>query len=31
VIVERGAAPRTRGGDPVSNNQALQQIKPSRD
>ena len=31
VIVERGAPPRTRTGKPVSNNQALQQIKPSRD
>ncbi len=31
VIVERGAPPRTRAGEPVSNNQALQQIKPSRD
>ena len=31
VIVERGAPPRTRTGDPVSNSQALQQIKPSRD
>ena len=31
VVVERGAAPRTRGADPVSNNQVLQQVKPSRD
>jgi hypothetical protein len=31
VIVERGTPPRTRVGEPVSNNQALQQIKPSRD
>ncbi len=31
VVVERGAPPRTRGTDPVSNNQALQQVKPSRD
>ena len=31
AIVERGPASRTRGGEPVSNNQALQQVKPSRD
>jgi hypothetical protein len=31
VVVERGAPPRIRTGDPVSNNQALQQFKPSRD
>jgi hypothetical protein len=31
VVVERGTPPRTRSGEPVSNNQTLQQIKPSRD
>jgi hypothetical protein len=31
VVVERGTPPRTRSGDPLSNSQALQQIKPSRD
>jgi hypothetical protein len=31
VVVERGTPPRTRTGEPVSNNQALQQVKPSRD
>jgi hypothetical protein len=31
VVVERGAPPRSRTGEPVSNNQALQQTKPSRD
>jgi hypothetical protein len=31
VVIERSPPPRPRGGDPVSNNQTLQQIKPSRD
>jgi hypothetical protein len=31
VVIERGPPPRTRTGDPVSNSQALQQTKPSRD
>ncbi|MEO5819425.1 MAG: M1 family aminopeptidase [Vicinamibacteraceae bacterium] len=31
VVVERGSPPRTRTAEPVSNNQALQQLKPSRD
>ena len=31
IVVERGTAPRTRAADPVSNNQVLQQLKPSRD
>jgi hypothetical protein len=31
LVVERGAPPRTGASDGVSNNQALQQLKPSRD
>jgi hypothetical protein len=30
VVIERGAPSRTRTADPVSNSQALQQVKPSR-